>query len=180
MTARTKEYAKSLFVIVFICLFMGLALAAVHAVAQPRIDHNDYRKLETAVTDMFGAGVSFEQMTPDDLPRTTTALYEIRADGAVRGYVAYLETKSGYGTSTFVLGVDAESGRVIDLRAISYGDSVDCGADYYREFSDKDKGEVDLVASASPARYTRAAVRDAVSEILSYLDRHHCLKGDQP
>lgn len=172
---QKKIYLKSILVIASICLVVGLLMAGVHALTQPVIDRNEAEKQRKTLAELFPEASGFTEVTdlPAGAPDGVTALWRTEKGD---GYVAAFATNSGYGTSTFMVGVNAD-GTVRGLCTVSYGDSVSFGDGFVGEFAGRDAAGLDLISSASPAKYTRKAVKDAVSGILGWLAQSGCVKG---
>ena len=162
-------YIRSIVAVVSICLVMGLALAVVYKITKPIIDANELKKSNAALAEIF-PGATFEEVfgaesKPADAPKTLTKLYKT-ADGT--GYVAYVETTTGYGKSTFAIGIDATTGTITKIVEVTYGDSIHFGQDYLTSFEGKGGALSDVNSSASPAKFTRAALQAAAAEALAY------------
>lgn len=172
---QKKIYIKSILVIASICLAVGLLMAGVHTLTQPVIDRNEAEKQQKALAELFPDASGFTEITdlPANAPDGVTALWRTEAgDGCIVAFA----TNSGYGTSAFMVGVNAD-GTVKGLCVVSYGDSVSFGDGFTGEFAGKDAAGVDLISSASPAKYTRKVTKEAVSGILGWLSGSGLVKG---
>ena len=164
-----KEYIRSVVVVVCICLVMGLALALCYHITQPRIEANELKKLNEAIRELFpaSAGDPIEIALTPDAPKTLKNLYKT-ADG--KGYVAKINTNSGFGQSTFTVGIDAATMKIVGIKCISYGDSVGLDDGYLPSYSGQDKALADVDSSASPAKKTKATIEAAVRDVFTYLE----------
>ncbi len=165
-----KIYVKSIIVMVCLCLVMGLLLALVYNVTAPVIAENEKKANQAALEAMF-PGASFTQLTlADDAPAAVTALYRVDDDHYA---VVNLSIVTGYttGETTFVMGVNTDNMTITKLQFISYNESVDCSAAFPDSFAGQG-ATLDGVTTASPAVYTRAAVKEAVAAALAYLASH--------
>lgn len=168
MSEKTSLYLRSVSVIVGICLVVGLLLAGIYRITAPRIEENELKKKQAALYELFPDASGFVDISSSDLPQTVTTLYKT-AEGD--GYIAYVQFHGYDGNDTFAVGVDSETLKVTTVVEITYGDSVYFGEGYLPTF--EGKGEADLgtiPASASPAKYTREALKNAVGDVLVYLE----------
>ena len=166
-----KIYVKSIVVIVCICLVMGLLLAGVYQLTAPVIAANEEAAKQKALDEMF-AGSTFALLETPDAPKSITAVYAVNGGSA---YVAYLRVVTGYtnGETTLALGYDAATGTITELRFLTYNESVDCGPEFPASFAGQTGALTDVNTTASPAIYTRAAVKSAVEEACGYLAGLH-------
>lgn len=165
-------YVRSIVVICAICLVMGLALAGVYALTQPEILKNEREKTEKAMKEFFPEAQSFvlvfdKNSKPADAPKSLLTLY-VTEDGA--GYVATILTNSGYGQSTFICGINTAPLAVVGVKQIEYKDTVSLDDAYLPSFAGQGKDMTDVDSSASPAKYTKQAIKGAILDVMNYLE----------
>ncbi|MBQ7153055.1 MAG: hypothetical protein IJR83_03850 [Clostridia bacterium] len=172
-----KTYIKSIIVIVSICLIMGLLLAGVYSVTAPVIAANEEAALNKALKDMFPQATTFEEADLAGAPKSITALYLV--DGGSY-YVVNLKMVTGYttGATTFIMGVDASDMSITDLQILSYNESVRMDDAFPGSFPGLTADKVDLVTTASPAVFSKAALKKTVLSALDYL-RDYSVKGGE-
>ncbi|MBO5790608.1 MAG: hypothetical protein J6R40_05570 [Clostridia bacterium] len=168
MSKTASLYLRSIAVVVGICLVMGLLLAICYKITAPIIADKELKKQQAALYELFPEASGFDDLTNGDLPETVTSLFKTKEGD---GFVAYLQTNTQYGTSSFAVGIDAQTLKITEIKEITYGDSIHFGADYLPSFVGKDEGGLsDIASSASPAKITRSAVKNAVVDLLLYLE----------
>ena len=168
MSKTASLYLRSIAVVVGICLVMGLLLAICYKITAPIIADKELKKQQAALYELFPNASGFDDLTNGDLPETVTSLHKTKEDD---GYVAYLRTNTQYGTSSFAVGIDAQTLKITEIKEITYGDSIHFGADYLPSFAGKGEDSLsDIASSASPAKITRSAVKNAVADLLIYLE----------
>ncbi len=86
---------KSIIVLVSVCLFIALCMAAINTVTAPRIAEANERAEQEALAAVLPENGGFEKLELEGLPQTVSAVY---ADLDGEGYVAMLTVK-GYDSS---------------------------------------------------------------------------------
>lgn len=163
-----KVYVKSIIVMVCLCLVMGLLLALVYSITHPIIEENEARAKQEALEEMF-PGKSFSEITlTDDASSCVTSVYVADGDHYA---VVNLSISTGYtnGETTLIMGVDTATMTITELKFLSYNESVDCTDAFPASFAGQTAALTDVVTSASPAVYTRAAVKTAVQQALQFV-----------
>ncbi|MBO5790117.1 MAG: hypothetical protein J6R40_03075, partial [Clostridia bacterium] len=120
------------------------------------------------LAQLFPSASGFTKVEEGTKPATLTSLYKTNEGD---GYVAFIKTNSGYGTSNFALGVDAQTKKITGILVVSYGDSVSLDASFLPSFVGKGAADLgDIDTSASPAIYTKAVIKTAVYDAISFIE----------
>ena len=167
MKAKMNSSVKSIIVLVAICLFIAIAMAAVNMVTAPKIAEATEAAQKEALSAVVPENGGFEKMELDGLPESVSDVYR-DLDG--EGYVALLSVK-GYDASnpmSVAVGFTGE-GVITKCHVISasgetsgIGSKV-TGEDFLSQFDSKDK-ELDGVDAISGATISSSALIDAVRE----------------
>ena len=97
MKSQKKDIAKSIIVLVVICLVTSAALAIVNHFTAPVSAANKAAREEAARKAVISEAASFEQLPTDGLPETVTSVYKgLDGSGNALGYIFTVEGK-GFG-----------------------------------------------------------------------------------
>ncbi len=158
---------KSIIVLVSICLFIAIAMAAVNMVTAPKIAEANEKAEKDALAAVLPENGGFERVELDTLPESVTAVYR-DLDG--EGYVAMLSVK-GYDSSkpmSAAVGFTSE-GKITECKVISAsGETSGIGSkvtlpDFLSQFEGKGDG-LDGVDAISGATISSSALIDAVRQ----------------
>lgn len=164
---------KSIIVLVSICLFISVALAAVNMLTSPKIDEASRMAEQEALSSVLPQNGGFEEIQLEEYPNGVTAIYR-DLDG--EGYVVMLSIK-GYDSSkpmSAAVGFNS-SGEISELKIISaQGETSGIGSkvtlpSFTSLFSGKDKA-LDGVDAISGATVSSSAVIEAVKESFAALE----------
>lgn len=156
---------KSIIVLVSICLFIAVTMAAVNMVTAPRIDEANKRAEQEALAAVLPENEGFEEVKLEKLPTSVNAIYR-DLDG--EGFVTMLSIK-GYDSSkpmSVAVGFTNE-GEITECKVISAsGETSGIGSkvtlpDFLSQFEDKDSA-LDGVDTISGATISSKAFIDAV------------------
>ena len=165
---------KSIIVLVAICLFIAVAMAAVNMVTAPKIDEANRRAEQEALAAVLPENAGFEAVELESLPESVSAIYR-DLDG--EGYVAMLSIK-GYDSSKpmqVAVGFTGE-GKITECKVISAsGETSGIGSkvtlpEFLSQFNSKDSA-LDGVDSISGATISSSAFIDAVRESFEALNQ---------
>ena len=165
---------KSIIVLISICLFIAVAMAAVNMVTAPKIAKANEKAEQDALAAVVPENGGFEKIELDTLPESVTAIYR-DLDGD--GYVAMLSVK-GYDSSkpmSAAVGFTGD-GKITECKVISAsGETSGIGSkvalpDFLSQFEGKD-GELDGVDAISGATISSSALIDAVIQSFEALDQ---------
>lgn len=156
---------KSVIVLLAICLFIAVAMAAVNMVTAPKIAAAQEQAEQEALAAVLPDNGGFEKVALEEMPESVSAVYRDK-DG--EGYVAMLSVK-GYDSSkpmSVAVGFTGE-GSITKLVVISAsGETSGIGTKVtLPDFTDKFTGKtqsLDGVDAISGATISSSAVIDAV------------------
>ncbi len=170
---KKNSSLKSIIVLVSICLFISVALAAVNMLTAPKIDEANKAAEEEALKAVLPENGGFEEIELSELPESVNAIYR-DLDGD--GYVAMLSIK-GYDSSkpmSAAVGFTS-SGEITELKIISaQGETSGIGSkvalpDFTSKFSGKTE-KMEGVDTISGATISSSAVIEAVKQSFSALN----------
>ncbi len=158
---------KSIIVLVSICLFIAVAMAAINMVTAPKIEEQRIAAEQEALAAVLPENGGFEKVDIEELPESVTDVYRDKdGDGAV----AMLSVK-GYDSSkpmSVAVGFNSD-GTITKLVVISAsGETSGIGskvttAEFTAQFEGKD-ASLDGVDAISGATISSSAVIDAVRD----------------
>lgn len=167
MKSKMNSSVKSIIVLVAICLFIAIAMAAVNMVTAPKIAEATEAAEREALSAVIPENGGFEKMELGGLPESVRDVYR-DLDG--EGYVALLSVK-GYDASTpmsVAVGF-TEEGTITKCHVISasgetsgIGSKV-TGEGFLDQFAGKDN-KLDGVDAISGATISSSSLIDAVRE----------------
>lgn len=158
---------KSIIVLVAICLFIAVAMAAVNMVTAPKIAEANEKAEQDALAAVLPENGGFEQVELDGLPESVSAVYR-DLDG--EGYVVMLSVK-GYDSSkpmSAAVGFTGE-GNITECKIISaQGETSGIGSkvtlpEFLSQFGGKDE-KMEGVDAISGATISSSAFIDAVKD----------------
>ncbi len=174
MKKQMNSSVKSIIVLVSICLFIALAMAAVNMVTAPKIAEAEAAAEEEALSAVLPENGGFEEIFVENLPESVSKLYCDR-DG--EGYVVLLSVK-GYDASkpmSVAVGL-TNSGEIVKCHVISasgetsgIGSKV-TGEDFLSRFTGKSREQIDGVDTIGGATISSSAFIDAVRESFDALN----------
>ncbi|MBQ9112096.1 MAG: FMN-binding protein [Clostridia bacterium] len=166
-TKKMNTSVKSIIVLVAICLFIAVAMAAVNMVTAPRIEEQQRKAEQEALAAVVPDNGGFEKIENIDLPESVSAVYRDK-DG--EGLVAMLTVK-GYDSSkpmSVAVGYKND-GSITKMVIISAsGETSGIGSkvtlpDFTSQFEGKTE-TLEGVDAISGATVSSGAVIDAVKE----------------
>ena len=164
---------KSIIVLVSICLFIAVAMAAVNMITAPKIAEANDKAQAEALAAVVPENAGFEQIELDNLPESVVAVYR-DLDG--EGYVAMLSVK-GYDSSkpmSVAVGFTGE-GNITECKVISaQGETSGIGSkvtlpEFLYRFEGKDQ-KLDGVDAISGATISSSALINAVRESFTAIE----------
>ena len=170
---KKNSSLKSIIVLVSICLFIAVAMAAVNMVTSPKIAEANERAEQEALSAVLPENGGFEKVELSELPESVSAIYKDK-DG--EGYVAMLTIK-GYDSSkpmSAAVGFTSE-GEITQLKIVSaQGETSGIGSkvtlpDFLSQFDGKDR-ELEDVDTISGATVSSSAVIEAVKQSFEALN----------
>ena len=164
---------KAIIVLVAICLFIAVAMAAVNMVTAPKIEQAALEAEQAALSAVLPENGGFEKVELEALPESVSAIYR-DLDG--EGFVAMLSIK-GYDSSkpmSAAVGFTSE-GEITQLQMISaQGETSGIGSkvtlpEFLSQFTGKTES-LDGVDTISGATVSSSAVVRAVKESFAALE----------
>jgi electron transport complex protein RnfG len=161
---------KSIIVLISICLFIAVSMAAINMVTAPKIEEQKIKAEQEALSTVLPENGGFEEITLKGLPESVSAIYKDK-DGD--GVVAMLTVK-GYDSSkpmSAALGFNMD-GTISSLVVIdAQGETSGIGSKvtteaFLSQFTGKD-ASLEGVDAISGATISSSAVIDAVRESFS-------------
>ena len=174
MKKKMNSSVKSIIVLVAICLFIAVAMAAVNLVTAPKIAEATAAAEQEALAAVMPENGGFEKLDIDGLPECVRDIYR-DLDG--EGYVTLLEVK-GYDASnpmSVAVGFTSE-GNITECYVISAsGETSGIGSkvteeSFLSQFSNKNK-ELDGVDAISGATISSSSLIDAVRQSFEALEK---------
>ncbi len=163
---------KSIIVLVCICLVIGALMAAINLVTAPKIEEQNKKAEQEALSAVLPENGGFEKLEGEELPEAMTAYYD-DLDG--HGSVAMLSIK-GYDSSkpmSVAVGF-TDRGEIAAIKVISVqGETTGIGTkvandDFLARFTGKTAENVNEVDTISGATISSAAFKSAVVEATQF------------
>ena len=114
---KKNDSLKCIIVMIAICLFIGVAMAAVNSITAPKIEEANKQKEMEALVAVLPTAESFENITPEGCDESVAAVY---CDEGGDGYAVLLSIK-GYDSSnpmSVAVGIDND-GKIVKCHVIS-------------------------------------------------------------
>jgi len=164
---------KSIIVLLSICVFIAVAMAAVNMVTAPKIAEAEKAAKEAALSTVLPENDGFEQLEIENLPESVT---EVHKDKDGNGIAVVLAAK-GYDSSkpiSMAIGFDND-GKITTLHVISCsGETAGIGsavgeAEFTSQFTGKGSS-LDGVDAISGATISSSAVLSSVKDAFAAYD----------
>lgn len=168
-----KKAVKSIIVLLAICIFIAVAMAAINMVTAPKIAEAEIAAKQAALSEVIPDNDGFEALELDGMPESVTEVYKDK-DG--EGYVVLLFAK-GYDSSkpiSFAVGFD-NGGTISKVHVISCsGETAGIGSvvgepEFAEQFVNVDSS-LDGVDAVSGATISSSAFIDSVKDAFVAFD----------
>jgi len=175
MKSQKKDIAKSIIVLVVICLVTSAALAIVNHFTAPVSAANKAAREEAARKAVISEAASFEQLPTDGLPETVTSVYKgLDGSGNALGYIFTVEGK-GFGGKIQVMCAIGQDGKILKCQTLDVsGETKTLGgqtanAAYTDRYTGQD-ASLSGVDAISGATITSTAYKTCVQDAFAAYD----------
>ena len=170
---KNNTSVKSILVLVSICLFISVAMAAINMVTAPKIASAQERAQQDALSEVLPENGGFDKLELQDLPECVTEVYR-DLDG--QGIVMLLSVKGYDSSNPMSVAVGYTNDGIIENCHIisANGETSGIGSKvtqpaFYGQFSGKDSG-LENVDAISGATVSSGALIEAVKQSFSVFE----------